>query len=132
MIDELPYLMDSSGAFESVLQRAWDRELSRKPALLILIGSDLSMMETLTSYGRPFHQRGAQMTVGPLNPADLSAMAGLTAAEAFDATLITGGLPIVCAGGDTGKTEIVPRQGAGQPRKPAGGLGPTVALSGIP
>jgi uncharacterized protein len=65
VIDELPYLMDSSVAFESVLQRAWDRELSRKPVLLILIGSDLSMMETLTSYGRPFHQRGAQMTVGP-------------------------------------------------------------------
>ncbi len=37
------------------------------------------------------------MTVGPLNPAELSAMAGLSAADAFDATLITGGLPIVCA-----------------------------------
>jgi uncharacterized protein len=92
VIDELPYLMDPSGAFESVLQRAWDRELSRKPVLLILIGSDLSMMEALTSYGRPFHQRGTQMTVGPLNPADVSAMAGLSAADAFDAALITGGL----------------------------------------
>jgi len=97
VIDALPYLMDASGAFESVLQRAWDRELSRKPVLLILIGSDLSMMETLTSYGRPFHQRGTQMTVGPLNPADVSAMAGLSAADAFDAALITGGLPIICA-----------------------------------
>src|SRR5271156_6781666 len=56
VIDELPYLMDPSGAFESVLQRAWDRELSRKPVLLVLVGSDLSMMEALTSYGRPFHQ----------------------------------------------------------------------------
>jgi uncharacterized protein len=97
VIDELPYLMDPSGAFESVLQRTWDRELSRKPVLLILIGSDLSMMEALTSYGRPFHQRGTQMTVGPLNPADVSAMAGLSAADAFDAALITGGLPIICA-----------------------------------
>jgi AAA+ ATPase superfamily predicted ATPase len=97
VIDELPYLMDSSGAFESILQRAWDRELSRKPVLLILIGSDLSMMAALTSYGRPFHQRGAQMTVKPLNPADVAAMAGLPAADAFDAALITGGLPIICA-----------------------------------
>jgi uncharacterized protein len=97
VIDELPYLTDPSGAFESVLQRAWDRELSRKPVLLILIGSDLSMMEALTSYGRPFHQRGTQMTVGPLNPADIAAMAGLPAASAFDAALITGGLPIICA-----------------------------------
>ena len=55
------------------------------------------MMEALTSYGRPFHQRGTEMTIGPLNPADLSAMAGLSAADAFDATLITGGLPIICA-----------------------------------
>jgi AAA+ ATPase superfamily predicted ATPase len=97
VIDELPYLMDQAGVFESVLQRSWDRELSRKPVLLILIGSDLSMMETLTSYGRPFHQRGTPMTVGPLNPADVAAMAGLAAADAFDAALVTGGLPIVCA-----------------------------------
>jgi uncharacterized protein len=97
VLDELPYLMDSGGAFESVLQRAWDRELSRKPVLLILVGSDLSMMEVLSSYGRPFHQRGTQLTVGPLNPADVAAMAGLHAAEAFDAALVTGGLPIICA-----------------------------------
>jgi hypothetical protein len=96
VLDELPYLMDPDGAFESVLQRSWDRELSRKPVLLILVGSDLSMMEGLTSYGRPFHQRGTQLTVGPLTPADVAAMAGLPAAEAFDAALVTG-LPIICA-----------------------------------
>jgi hypothetical protein len=55
------------------------------------------MMEALTSYGRPFHQRGLQMTVGSLNPADVAAMAGLSAADAFDAALVTGGLPIICA-----------------------------------
>ena len=97
VLDEVPYLMDDAGAFESALQRAWDRELSRKPVLLLLIGSDLSMMEVLTSYGRPFHQRGTDMTVGPLNVGDVAAMTGLDAAEAFDAELITGGLPIVCA-----------------------------------
>jgi AAA+ ATPase superfamily predicted ATPase len=97
VIDEIPYLMDDAGSFESVLQRAWDRELSRKPVLLVLIGSDLAMMRTLTSYGRPFHQRGMDMPIGPLNPADVAAMTGLDPAEAFDAALITGGLPIVCA-----------------------------------
>jgi uncharacterized protein len=98
----------------SRLQRAWDRELSRKPVLLILIGSDLSMMEALTSYGRPFHQRGAEMTVGPLNPADVSAMAGLSAADAFDAALITGGLPIICARWKNGEdTRSFLGQGAG-------------------
>ncbi|MGH3274167.1 MAG: ATP-binding protein [Streptosporangiaceae bacterium] len=97
VLDELPYLMDPEGAFESVLLRSWDRELSRKPVLLILIGSDLSMMEALASYGRPFHQRGTQLKVGPLNPADVAEMTGLSAAEAFDAALVTGGLPIICA-----------------------------------
>jgi len=97
VLDEVPYLMDSDGAFESVLQRSWDRELSRKPTLLVLVGSDLSMMKALTTYGRPFHQRGTELQIGPLNPADIAAMAGLPAAEAFDAALVTGGLPIICA-----------------------------------
>ena len=97
VLDELPYLMDPSGAFESVLQRSWDRELCCKPVLLILVGSDLSMMEALTSYGSPFHQRGSQMPVGPLNPADVAEMTALGSADAFDAALITGGLPIICS-----------------------------------
>ncbi|NUR59646.1 MAG: ATP-binding protein [Catenulispora sp.] len=97
VLDEVPYLMDEQGAFESVLQRSWDRELSRKPVLLLLIGSDLSMMEALTSYGRPFHQRAAEMAIGPLNPADVAAMSGLDAADAIDAALVTGGLPVICA-----------------------------------
>lgn len=97
VLDELPYLMDEAGVFESVLQRAWDRELSRKPVLLLLIGSDLSMMEALTSYGRPFHQRGSDMPIGPMNVADVASMTGSGAAESFDARLVTGGLPILCA-----------------------------------
>ncbi|MGY4100573.1 ATP-binding protein [Nocardia sp. R16R-3T] len=95
VLDELPYLMDPAGAFESILQRAWDRELSRKPVLLILIGSDLAMMQALTSYGRPFHQRGTEMRLGPLNPADVATMTGLEPATAFDAALVTGGLPVI-------------------------------------
>lgn len=103
VLDEVPYLMDTSGAFESVLQRAWDRELSRKPVLLLLIGSDLAMMRALTSYGRPFHQRGMDMPIGPLNPADVAAMTGLGPADAFDAALVTGGLPIICARWENGE-----------------------------
>jgi hypothetical protein len=54
------------------------------------------MMEALNSYDRPFHQRGREMVIGPLNPLDLSTMLGLPAAEAFDAALVTGGLPLIC------------------------------------
>lgn len=97
VMDEVPYLMDAEGAFEGMLQRAWDRVLETKPVLLVLIGSDLSMMEALNDYGRPFHQRGREMVLGPLNPAEVGEMLGLDPASAFDAALITGGLPLICA-----------------------------------
>lgn len=55
------------------------------------------MMEALNSYDRPFHQRGREMVVGPLNPADIGEMLDLEPAAAFDTALITGGLPLICA-----------------------------------
>ncbi|MGI5285326.1 ATP-binding protein [Nonomuraea polychroma] len=97
VIDEIPYLMDRVDAFEGMLQRAWDRLLSRKPVLLLLVGSDLSMMEALNNYDRPFHQRGTEMVLEPLNPADIGDMLTLEPAAAFDAALVTGGLPLICA-----------------------------------
>ncbi|WP_405731096.1 DUF234 domain-containing protein [Streptomyces sp. NBC_01537] len=97
VLDEAPYLMDPEQAFEGMLQRAWDRELEKKPVLLVLIGSDLSMMEALNDYERPFHQRGREMVVGPLSPAEVSEMLDLDAAQAIDAALVTGGLPLICA-----------------------------------
>lgn len=97
VIDELPYLIEQIPAFEGILQRAWDRELSRKPVLLILVGSDLAMMEALNDYDRPFHQRGREMVIGPLSPAAISDMLDLDAGAAFDAALVTGGLPLICA-----------------------------------
>jgi hypothetical protein len=102
VIDEVPYLMDDERLFEGVLQRAWDRLLHRKPVLLILIGSDLSMMEALNDYRRPFHQRGREVVIGPLTPADLADMLRLPAAEAIDAALVTGGLPLICTEWETG------------------------------
>ncbi|WP_284577578.1 hypothetical protein [Streptomyces sp. 2P-4] len=35
--------------------------------------------------------------MGPLNPADIGEMLGLDPAAAFDAALITDGLPLICA-----------------------------------
>jgi uncharacterized protein len=96
VMDEVPYLMDRVDGFEGLLQRAWDRFLCRKPVLLILIGSDLSMMQALNHYDRPFHQRGTEMVIGPLNPAEIAAMLDLDPAAAFDASLVTGGLPLIC------------------------------------
>ncbi|HEX9031910.1 MAG TPA: DUF234 domain-containing protein [Streptosporangiaceae bacterium] len=95
VLDEMPYLISNDPGFEGSLQTAFDREISRKPVLILCIGSDLAMMETLNEYGRPFHQRGAVMIVPPLSPADVVDMLGLPAADAFDAYLVSGGLPLV-------------------------------------
>jgi hypothetical protein len=95
VIDEMPYLAREDPGFEGSLQKAFDRTLSRLPVLLVLIGSDLAMMEALNTYGRPFYQRGTEMVVPPLNPAEVAAMLGAPAAEAFDAFLVTGGLPLI-------------------------------------
>lgn len=96
VIDEVPYLTASEPGFEGILQRVWDRVLVRRPVLLVLVGSDLSMMAALNDHGRPFHQRGTPMVLDPLNPADLADLLHLPAAQAVDAYLITGGLPLIC------------------------------------
>ena len=102
VFDEMPYLIDADFHFEGTLQRAFDRELSRKRVLLIGIGSDLAMMEALNEYGRPFHQRASEMVVPPLSPLEVGAMLGLGAADAFDAFMVTGGLPLICSEWETG------------------------------
>lgn len=95
VIDEMPYLIKTDPGFEGTLQKAFDRELSRRPVLLICIGSDLAMMEALNDYGRPFHQRATELIVPPLSPADAADMLALPAAEALDAYLVSGGLPLI-------------------------------------
>lgn len=95
VLDEMPYLIANDPGFEGTLQKLFDRELSRRPVLLLCIGSDIAMMEALNQYGRPFHQRATEMVVPPLDPADVAEMLDLPAADAFDAYLISGGLPLI-------------------------------------
>ncbi|MFD2419367.1 ATP-binding protein [Amycolatopsis pigmentata] len=93
VLDEVPWLVEQDHEFEGALQTVWDRYLSTKPVLLLLVGSDLATMESLQEYGRPFHGRSARMIVRPLNPADVQRMTALDPAETIDAFLITGGFP---------------------------------------
>ena len=71
VLDELPWLAEQDDIFDGALQTAWDRLLSRRPVLLLLLGSDLHMMERLTAYDRPFFGRADNMLLGPLNPAEV-------------------------------------------------------------
>ncbi|MFG1905444.1 ATP-binding protein [Kribbella sp. NPDC048928] len=102
VLDEMPYLISNDPGFEGTLQKLYDREFSRKPVLLLCVGSDLAMMERLNQYDRPFHQRGTELVIPPLSPADVADMLGIGPAEAFDAFLVTGGLPLVLEDWPTG------------------------------
>jgi AAA+ ATPase superfamily predicted ATPase len=93
VLDELPWLAEQDDLFDGALQTAWDRLLVKRPVLLLLLGSDLHMMERLTAYDRPFYGRADNLTLGPLNLAETGQALGLGAADAVDAFLVSGGLP---------------------------------------
>ena len=95
VIDELPWLLEGFPGGAGELQRVWDQEISRRPVLFLLLGSDLGMMEALMRHDQPFHGRATEMLLRALSPHDVATMTGLTGAEAFDAFLITGGSPLI-------------------------------------
>lgn len=105
VIDEFPYLTDEDPTVEGTFQKHWDRHLSKKPVLLLLVGSNLAAMEALNTPGHPLFERGAEMVVPPLNPREVADIVNSpTAEEAFDAYLITGGMPMLCDEWPTGAT----------------------------
>jgi hypothetical protein len=105
VIDEFPYLTDGDPTIEGTFQKHWDRHLSKKPVLLLLVGSNLAAMEALNTPGRPLFERGTEMVVPPLSPREVADIVNSsTTEEAFDAYLITGGMPMLCDEWPTGAT----------------------------
>ncbi len=95
VLDEFPWITagDSAG-LEGVLQAMWDRVLEKLPVVLILIGSDLTMMERLAQHDRPLFGRMRELVVPALNPAEIAeALPGATPFQVFDSYLVTGGYP---------------------------------------
>lgn len=96
IIDEFPYLVEKDPAIEGTLQKVWDRQLSKAPVLLIVVGSDVSMMQALTEYSRSLYGRPTrEIVIEPFDPAETADMLGFAAADAFDARLVTGGFPMI-------------------------------------
>lgn len=95
VLDEIPWAVEADPTTEGHLQVAWDRELERLPILLILIGSDLAMMQRLSAHDRPLFGRAAEMIVRPFDPGQCRLALGgdATAMAALDSYLVTGGYP---------------------------------------
>lgn len=94
VLDEFPFLVEGSPEVEGAVQNVWDRTLSRHPVLLVLIGSDVAVMEGLTAYERPLYGRPSRvLRVQPLDPAEVTTLLDVPAAIALDDYLVVGGLP---------------------------------------
>lgn len=105
VIDEFPYLSDGDATVEGAVQKHWDRYLSKKPVLLVLVGSNLAAMEALNTPGRPLFERGVEMVVPPLSPREVGEIVRSPTPEAaFDAYLVTGGMPMLCGEWPAGAT----------------------------
>ncbi|WP_205710950.1 DUF234 domain-containing protein [Isoptericola sp. BMS4] len=104
VLDEIPWLTERAADFEGALQTVWDQHLAHKPVLLLLVGSDTSVMEQLQEHGRPFFGRATPLRVEPLHVADVQDATGLDPAAAVDALLVTGGFPEIVRSWPRGMT----------------------------
>ena len=94
VLDEFPYLFKGDASIDGAFQLIWDKMLNGKaPVFLILVGSDLHMMELLGQYDRPLYGRVQEMVLEPLPPSQAARLTGLAGAAALDGYLITGGFP---------------------------------------
>ncbi|MCL2091719.1 MAG: hypothetical protein FWH11_11080 [Micrococcales bacterium] len=94
VLDEFPWFVGTDPSLEGELQAVWDRVWEKLPVLLVLIGSDVAMMDRLTGYGRPLFGRVRDVRLGALDPGEVAqALPHADAQEVLDAYLITGGYP---------------------------------------
>lgn len=98
VLDEFPWFIAADDTLEGELQIQWDRVLEKLPVLLVLIGSDVAMMERLATHGRPLFGRVRPLVVQALNPGEVAeALPGLPPKDVFDGYLVTGGYPRLVA-----------------------------------
>lgn len=96
VLDEFPYLCESSKGLTSQLQRFWDTRGKRSQLMLVLCGSQVSFMEkeVLAERSPLFGRRTAQLRLEPLRPEDATSFfEGWSARERVLAYGILGGMP---------------------------------------
>ncbi len=68
ILDEFPYLCESTPGLPSVIQRWWDRRGRTSPIMLVLCGSAQTFMTELEAGAAPLHQRFTKrISLGPLS-----------------------------------------------------------------
>jgi AAA+ ATPase superfamily predicted ATPase len=72
VLDEFPYLCESSPSLPSEIQRFWDTKAKKTRLMLVLCGSQVSFMEqeVLAERSPLFGRRTAQRRLEPLSPSD--------------------------------------------------------------
>lgn len=92
VLDEFPWMAadGDTASLEATVQSVWDRTLEKLPVFLVLIGSDIAMMERLAQHDRPLYGRFSEIVVPPLNPAETAfALPAASAFDVFDTHLVT-------------------------------------------
>lgn len=68
VLDEFPYLVESTPALPSIIQRWWDKRGRQSSLMLILCGSAQTFMESLEAQAAPLHQRFThRLHIGPIS-----------------------------------------------------------------
>ena len=71
VLDEFPYLVDAAPALPSILQAAWDHDLTHGKLKLVLSGSYVSAMRRLEAADQPLYGRRTRLLdVGPFSCRD--------------------------------------------------------------
>lgn len=120
VIDEAPYLAETTTGFVSVVQAVWDRVLARAEPTrltLVLTGSASAVMERMVGPGGPL--RGRVTRHLRLKPFDLRTVAGILdvdASTAIEAYAACGGWPLHVAAWDpTAPLDVNLERLAGEP-----------------
>ena len=67
VIDEFPYIVQSSKNVTGILQDYWDNKFSKKNSYIILCGSSITMMEKILGKKSPIYgRRTEQILLEPL------------------------------------------------------------------
>ncbi len=96
VLDEFPYLCDSTKGLPSQLQQFWDTRGKRSSLMLVLCGSQVSFMEkeVLAERSPLFGRRTGQRRLEPLRPNEaLNFFPGWSVRQRIEAFSILGGMP---------------------------------------